>query len=361
MSYSPGAIQDHLFEYLPKFSNLFTDEVNVSAVIVDVPPKILRITSNNHGFMTGNRIRLINSLLDNGINGVVEFSDAFRFTTNVPHDLTLGYTDNLEDGKIEMQGFTDVNFNGFFDLVAVPSSTTFEIDKNSLTLPVLNGNEVLRENREVGINSILTISNVVDADIFEVSLDGFPDFDTKPVITPSIITGYRIGIAVDVDRAEGIYTKLGNNKLWAYIIMDDVNASKDRNNETDAVRTDTPQNEQRIKNVGAFNIIVFIPTTDQLSAQDALELSYIEIYESMLAVMAGVNFLVFGNSSYVTTLTSHGIVDYKNSYYMHMYSFENVYEPINEDTFSGKNINSVAFRRINISFAEIQDGSNIIL
>lgn len=364
MIYSPVAILRHLQLYLPKLTNLFSDETSVNAEIVAGDPQTLSITCVGHGYTTGMSITTTNGLLDNGINAVSQFTEPdgtkiLRFTTNVPHDLTEGFEDNLDDGKLELQGFTDSQFNGFFTLYGVPSRTTFEIANDNL--PVLNGNEVLRENRSVGVNDTFIISNVPDVDTIEIELTGIPEFDIKDVFGLKVVDRTRIDIVADWDRAQKKYTKQLTEKLWLFIIMENVIASKDRKVESDANQTQTAQNPQRIKNVGAFSLNVAIPTVNDIGAAEAVQLVYETIYPIMLKVMAGVELEMFGNAPYLTTLTGHGAVLYNSAYYAHNFTFEQVYETTSEDTFTNNFFKSVAFRRINISFSELQDGSYLLL
>jgi hypothetical protein len=361
MVYSPRAVLKHLQTYIPRLTNLFTNEQSVSAVIVAGSPQILRITYPSHGKIAGQEINTINGLLDNGIASVTQpEAGILRIVVNVPHDLTLGFEDNLTDEtKVELQGFTDSQFNGFFVLDSVISSTIFEIQHPNT--PTLNGNEVLRENRSYGVNGAFEISAVPDVDTFDIELTGRPEFDIKSVYGLVVVNGYRMDYVADWDRAQQKYTKQLADNLWLFIIMENVIASKDRNIESDANQTKTAQNEQRIKNVGEFSINVSIPTKEDIGAGNAVQLAYEIVYPIILKVMAGVPLETFGNSNYVTTLISHGAVLYNNAYYAHNFTFEYVYETISEDTFINNFFESVAFRRINISFAEKQDGSFLLL
>lgn len=368
MIYSPLAIVRHLQVYLPKITNLFTNETSVDSTIVAGSPQTLRITLNNHGYSVGNNIVTVNGLLDNGINAVSQSTEPdgtkiLRYTTNVNHDLTEDYTDNLTNGQIELRGFTDSQFNGFFDLYGVPSANTFEIVNDNI--PTLNGNEVLRENRSIGVNDIFEITAIPDANTIDIELTGRPEFDIKDVFDLRVmnrLNSYRIDYCADWQRAQDKYTKQSDqDNLWLYVIMEDVLASKDRRIESDASQTNTYQNTQRIKNIGTFSINVIIPTKNDIGGGDAVQLSYETLYEIFLKVLSGVPFETFDNAKYVTTMISHGPVAYEKAYYAHNFTFEQVYEVVNEDMWTNNFYESVAFRRINISFAEEQDGSFLLL
>lgn len=364
MIYSPELILRHLQTYIPQVTNLFTNEISIDAEIQDGTPQKLVITYANDNLVAGNTIALAGGLLDNGINSATQYTEPdgteiLRLTTNVQHDLTFGYNDNLTDAKIELQGFTDPGLNGFFEIVSIPDTTSFEIETS--INPTLNGNEVLRENREIGVNGIFEIASKTTTTM-TILLDDVPELDLKPVYGLKIIDGYNISVVANWKRAEEIYTKQLPDINWLFIIMQDVFASKDRNFASDATVTNTNQNEQRIKNIGTFVLNVVIPTAENdLSAANAVQLCYAQIYEILLRVMGGVTFETFDQAKYITTLISHGQVVYNRAYYAHSYEFEFVYETTRQETFSDNFIKSSAFRRIDISFAEAQDGSNIVL
>jgi hypothetical protein len=362
MVYSPEAILNHLKIYLPLVTDLFTDKTQVVGNIVAGSPQILRITRANHGKSVGNTVKFADSKLDNGINAVSDFVDngniILRFTTNVAHDLTMNYDDNLTDGLLELRGFTDSSLNGFFDLYDVPSSTIFEII--ATVVPTLNGNEVLRENRQYGVNESYIISDVPDANTYDVELTGLPTFDTKEVYNLYEVDNYRMSIISTWERAQEIYTKQDPADLWLYLIMENVILSKDRRTESDAVNTNTTQNVLRNRYIGQFSLNVVIPTPQELAAVEAVQISYDEVYLALLAVMSGVKIETF-ETNFLTTMISHGMVRYNHAYYAHNYTFEQTYDATYEDQFVAQFQKTVAFRRINISFADKQDGSNIIL
>jgi hypothetical protein len=363
MIYSPNVIITHLKEYLPQITDLFTEQTVVGGIVVAGSPQILRVIKSGHGKSVGNTVIFTNSKLDNGISAVSQFTepdgtDVLRFTTNVNHDLTEGYTDNLESGQIELRGFTDSSFNGFFELYGVPAPNMFEIV--SSTLPVLNGNELLREPRQIGLNDTFLVSNIVDVNTYEVELISLPTFDTLPVYNLVEIDGYRMSIESSWERVEEIYTKEIPTGYWLYLIMENVVMSKDRTIESDANATNTTQNQLRSRYIGQFSLNVLIPTSAELGGGNAVQLAYETIYPVLLAVMTGVKFETF-DTTFLTTMIGHGMVKYNRAYYAHNYTFEIVFDSTYEDSFIGQFQKTVPFERIDISFADKQDGSNIIL
>ena len=348
MIYKPDNILLHIKRWLPQFIDSFTDEESVTANIISGSPQILRVNKNNHGYPVGKDVLFTGVLIDNGINAVNLDSGILTITTNAEHDLTVGYS------LVEMQGFTDSQFNGTFELYSVPSSTSFEIESD--TLPVLNGNETLRENWSIGLNEIFNIDSVT-LNTFDILLTDKPTFDILPIPQINLISGYRMGIVDDIKRLNEIYTKQPPDKLWLYVIMEDVTTSKDRNLVNDAVRADTAQTDQRVLNIGRFSIVVILPTSANLTARIATNLCYDEIYFAMLKAISGMSFVSEEGTQYIANMSGHGSVQYNRAYYGHGYDFEQLYETDTSDTFRTFGSQSRAWRRVEISFAEIQDRS----
>ena len=193
--FSPLPIVKHLKEFLPQLTDLFCDKISVAAEIITGTPQILRITEVAHGSSVGDKIVITDSLINNKITSVSQFTDAdgteiLRFTTRSEHDLTFEYEDNLTDGKIQISGFTDTGLNTSFALYGVPSRNTFEIIYD--TLPTLNGSEVLTEIWEIGLNEQLEISNIISVDVYEIELTDKPIYDLLPLPVINVVKQFRI-------------------------------------------------------------------------------------------------------------------------------------------------------------------------
>lgn len=357
--FSPTVILKHFQEYLPRLTDLFSDSVAVSAEIIAGSPQILRVTELAHGLTVNKQIVFSDGLIDNKILNVQLFSDpagdVLRITTSEDHDLTLGYT-----GQITLSGFTDSGLNNSFTLISVPSRNTFEIEYS--ILPTLTGSEVLREEREIGINGIFTVNMVIDVDTYEIDLTGKPVFYPGTVPVLNRIKSMRMSISIDSERANASYTKQTDpNKLWLYVVMGDATASKDRRTKTDATNDVTAQNPTDVLMINTFSILVFFPTHNQTLGGDASQKAWEEIYLYMLAVGSGANFESFGRYDSLTTLISHGPSSYNNGYYVHAYVFEYNNRYTQEQSFLTQFIESRAFRDDKISLLEIAEDSNINL
>lgn len=354
MLFSPEAILDILKIYLPRLTDLFSTNTPVTAEIIDGTPQTLRIIKASHGLSPGDEIVTIDGIIDNSITAVQDVGGGIlRFITNTEHDLTFG-----ETLSVDLSGFTDSGLNNTFSLASVPSRNIFEIEYP--TLPTLNGNEILREDWSNGINGIFTIDSVTVSS-FDILLTGKPTFQPGVVNGLKVVDSYRMSIAADFNRALDMYTETNSNQNWLFVIMNESSANKDRNNESDAIATNTSQNSQRIKMINTFSINTIITTVNDIAGADASQKSWTDILVYFMSVISGKTFETFGNSNFVVTMINHGQADYRKGFYAHNYSFEYVYEITDVETFTQKYIVSRAFRDNKISFAEIQDGSNINL
>ena len=356
--FSPTAILNHVQEYLPRLTDLFSNNIVVAGEIIAGTPQVLQITEVSHGKVAGDKISLIDGKIDNNITSVQLFTDpagnTLRFTTGTPHDLTLGYS-----ASVELSGFTDSGLNSTFSLVDVPDRNTFEISYD--TLPSLTGTEVLREFWEVGINGIFTIDRKIDDDTYEIDLNDSPIFSLGVLPSLKRVGELRMSVAIDAERVRASYTKRNANELWLYIIMGDSAASKSRTTKTDATANNTSQNESRILMINTFSIMVVFPTEGQTLGGDAVQLAWETIYQYMLSVAAGISFDDFGLYSSVTTLIDHGSSVYNNAFYAHSYTFEYNYEYSQEQTFITNFISSRALRNDSISLLESAENSDINL
>lgn len=357
--FSPTAILEHFREYLPRLTDLFSVSVSVGAEIVTGTPQILRVTETNHGLAVNKQVLFADGKIDNKITAVQLFSDpsgdVLRFTTASDHDLTLGYS-----GQVQLAGFTDQGLNNLFTLVDVPSRNIFEIEYS--TLPTLNGSEVIRQDWELGINGVFSIDRVIDVNIYEIDLTDKPIFDPGTVPILNRIKSLRMSVALDAERANAGYTKEpDSNKLWLYVVMGDATASKDRRIKTDAVNDITPQNPADVLMINTFSILVFFPTHNETLGGGASQRAWEEVYLYMLAVGAGATFESFGRYDSLTTLISHGSSTYNNGYYVHAYVFEYNNKYTQEQGYLTNFIQSRAFRDDKISLLKIADGSTLDL
>lgn len=363
--FTPSSIITQLMTYLPKLTNIFCDNTAVVADVVAGSPQVLNINLTGHGLTTGQSVTLANSLINNPITGVAQYTDSLtgnkilRFTTAAPHDLIC----NKALGDIDtatLKGFTDTGLNSSFLLFDVSDKNHFDIVY--ATLPTLNTNEVLQVFISNGLDGVWPVV-VDDDDNFHIVLTGAMYIDPQTVPQLNVCHNFRIWPAYDWEEAKQIYTGgVASSKASLFVIMGDCRASKDINIQSDARQTNVAGNEQRIKMINTFSLNLVIPTTDSLSGAEAVELAWSSILLLLIKSVSGIKFTMTANSNYLTTLIDHGPVEYNHAYYAHGYTWEFVYEVSNIETFLNNFNKTVAFRDIDFSFLAPQDtGSNLKL
>ncbi len=306
--------------------------------------------------VAGDSIIVNDSLIDNPIIGVAWYAEdkILRFITKQKHDLTEGYDRNLFNGKIRLTGFSDPALNQDHILISVPNQYTFEIGwLGSITL---TGNEILRENVELGINNNWVI-NSATTNTFDILLTGVRKFE--PGVLPQVksVTNVKIDVVIDEKTARSLYKK-GNH---LFIIMEDGRSGKDRNIDSDANNLNTSNTEQLQEIINEFSINIFLPTSQTLTGAQAIDLCWSELLLYMFYCLHGVSFENKEDSNYLTSFLRHGSVLYTGAYYEHSYTFQYVYEINYKQSFGDRFIKTVPFEKINISFHEKEEGSNIIL
>jgi hypothetical protein len=296
-------------------------------------------------------VTITDSKIDNGINAVSAFTDGaitgLRFTTNAAHDITMGYTD-----QIELRGFTNTALNGLFDIYGVPSRTTFEIV--FATVPTLNGSEVLREDREIGLNGRHLITKIVDINTFQIALTGLPTFDLLAVPIIKLAKGFRMQVASDWNRAKNLYTD--QTLPYLFVIMDDAKVSKDRAISNDATSVNNPQTALRLRIINKFAIDVIIPTKDDMSGSLASETCWTTILAMILNVMYGKKLQTMETTEFLVGFVDHGSLEYNTAFYGHGYSFEYVYDITSIDSFAENFMKTINLNNIDISGLVVQEG-----
>lgn len=345
--FSPVQIIAQLYKYIPRATNLFANIVTpVSASVDNSTPQKLSINISNHGLITGKQVTIINSLINNPITGVSQYTasdgvtNILRFTVQAAHDITVGYTEN-----IILAGFTDGGLNQQWTELYVPDRYHFDIEYP--TLPTLTGNEVMQMIIEIGIDGIWPVT-VIDANNFTISLNSAMYIAPGPVPQLEVALSQNITWVKDFKVVQEMYTKQAPGSNWMFLVMEDCHLSKDVYVPDDASAKNTPGIEQRLFMINNFTIDVIIPTDTDIGGSNAVQLCWGPLLLAMISVMSGVQFNNTNeNANYLTVLKSHSALVYNRAYYGHGYTFEYVYVIDNSDVFETNYIDSVNLEGFN--------------
>lgn len=306
---------------LPKYTTLLSDSLTISDIVAS--SGTATITSALHNLTTNDPITITNVSVKTPIDSVSQSGNLFTFTTTTPHDLTFGWHET-----VTLQGFTDSAWNDTaLTLIAVSDRNTFTV-RSVNTIPTLNTNEILFENRVDGVNGRYQVT-VVNSSTFTIS-GSFIDGDYSG---GSIDENVRVAGAVTIERAMEQYTEQRVADLWAFVVMDDVDVSKDRNAFNDATATKTASDDIRMKLIDGFSVTFVANTTEQIAAVTALDNCRHDLLLPILKTVYGARFDtgLTGSADYVVVPTGAGVASYDKAILAYTYTFESVFETTIDD------------------------------
>lgn len=343
-------IVKHLKTYLPAITDLFT----ASATVISASSSgvIMSVEVAGHGYTTAQKLVLSGGTTTNELATATLTSNdtAVEFTTVFDHDLIKPRLP-LDDQLLTLGGFGNI-WDGEHQILEIKNRRTLEIalPSGETVAPTIDGNQYLSESIHPGV---YLVGSVVDVDNFTVDLSRFPDMPTGAVDNLGIISGFRIAGAADFERAKATYAEQKTGEPYLYVIMDDVDVSKDRHSTNDAVATFTDQDTNLLRILQNFSTTVFLPTTKDLSGVDAHDLAYKNLYVSLLATLYGLKDQDRTAIQYKTVTSGHGPGEYNTAYYAHVYDWQLPGAITFEDGFI--NTQDVAFRDIEATFKLFND------
>ena len=335
MSLKPSEIVTHLKKHLPRFTDLFTESLNVTAAAIS-SGNILTLTSVGHGKSPGQYVVISDGTVRNTIVTATLINPTVEFTTEYPHDLTKPSLPN-DDYYLTMGGFGN-DFDGQQEIIEVPNRYNFEVNLPSdeivpgggvgfpLTFPILFsgwtptlvGTEYLSEAIPAGAYPIATTP---DLDTITIDLSSARTLPEGTVDDIKVVSGFRIAAAADINRATDIYSKQATGAAYLFVIMTDMDVSKDRNILNDSIAELTRKDLLFLRLLQSFSTTVFLPTTEDLSGTDAQELAYDEVFTALLKTLYGYS---IDGSMYkaVSVPAGMGPGEYNSAYYTHVYDWQ---------------------------------------
>ena len=318
---SPSEIVNQLKAILPRYTDLFTDNIANTAIVVS-SGTATATTPAAHGLTTGDAITIADAVTPNPIASFTKDGLNFTFTTSAPHDLTLG-----EQSTVTISGFTDGDWNATFDLKAVPNRNEFTVQSVNAD-PTLNTNELLNEILVTGINGIFGIT------VTAPTTFTFTTTSRDTTSTVAIKSNPRVTAVPDIDELTRQYTdQSGPSNLWAFVIFNAVVASKDRSVRSDRTNSKTAADDQRSNYSQSFSVFVVAPTTNQFSALAAMDICYQQLLFPFAKSMVGFKPTspLSESGVYTVTLLGSANAGYNRAYYIHQYDFEFAFDLTNDD------------------------------
>lgn len=347
-------IVKQLWLVMPTLTDLFTDDLDVVS-ITSAGTTATVTTSAAHGLATGDVARIFGALVPNTITSLTQVDNVASATTSVPHDLTEGFSGSKID-PITITGATETEYNGSHNLLTQPDKNNFTYQITGDPSSPATGSPVLLEDLKFGYNGLFNIT-VTNPTAFTYTIP-------KALGSPASGTIFcrvrpRISALISQSRAEQVYTSQATDKLWAFVVLGERIANKDRATLTDATSSIGEGTTFRQFLIHPFAIYLFIPTTAEIGGNEARDLSndLLTQFTSSLARLLFPSGFVENPYSGVV-FQADNLAAFNGSFYVHEYIFEGT-EYITYDDTNTPDI-GVAFRDIDMSITSDFSGKEIM-
>lgn len=328
-----------LYSALPNETDKFTDNLSVSS-ITSVGNTATATTAANHGLSTGALVNVFGAKAPISISSMTRIGTQISVETDADHDLTFGFQQT-----VEIQGATESEFNGVFELMGVQNRRNFTLMTVDSGATDATGSPLLIDGSAYGYNGLFNIV-VTGLNTFTYTL---PVALTQPATgTIQASVGFRISAAASIDRAIASYTKQEMDDFWVFVVLGSVTASKNRQILNDSIDTQTSGTDWRQKLIHRFSIFVVVPAIDSVSGRqqrDDMEDVAVALFKSLLGVKFDNGFSQ--RDEFQTVFDQHLFREYDSATYVHEFMFQTVSEVTNDDT--SEDPFSVAFRDIGFS------------
>lgn len=335
---------------LPEVTDLFTVNISITSLTYS-GGTVTAVTATAHGRTTGDKVNIVGATNPIAIASLTRSGTVGTAVTASDHDLTLSDSDiRRGDKMVDLSGASEIEFNGSFLLLSVRNRREFTFQMVDSGPTTATGSPTLDNGSQLpGFNGRQTIT-VSDATTFTYPVSQV--LAATAGGTPVVKTEARISGAADIDRANAAYSKQGIDELWAFVVLGDVIASKNRDVGSDLTDTAGRNSAWRQRLAQPVTVYAFIPTTSDLSgrtARDQAEDISVPLFKSLLGVKFPTGYTA---DEYVLTFVNHGTTDYNTAYYVHEYNFELAADIVFEDTV-GYDFDT-AFREIDLSITTDQ-------
>jgi len=328
---------------LPGLTDKFTDNFSVTS-LTRIGTTVTAVTSVAHGLAIDEQANIIGAQTPLIITSLSRSGAIGTLVTLARHDLTEGF-----NTTVVISGATESEFNGTFVILKVSNRRTVTftmVDSGPTTATgsplLLNGASQLQT-----YNGLKKITSAPTTTSFTYEITSSTLF-TPASGTISARTQPRVSSAVSIDAATRGYTKQTPNKLWAFVVLGDVVASKSRAIDSDATDNLQNGNEFRQQTINPVGIYVFFPVSAQIAASTARDNAQ-DLFRPLCQSLLFSKFnsgLAVGKQNNII-FTDHSFFNYNDAVYVHVYNFETIADLIFEDTI-GFDVN-VAFRDIDLT------------
>lgn len=317
-----------LWEQLPRHISNFSTVRNPT--VASVSGKTVSVTLANHGLVSGeNRLASVtNSVLLNPVSGIEQTSEGVVFTTTERSII------DRDTKTVKLSSVINPSLDGDYELINSTLST-FTIKEFA---DIAATDVILHEERNPGINGVFDVT-VIDQDNFSYDVqyavgDGFSiELDTM-----NINTDLRIGGAVSLDVARGLYTKQESKECWLFCVPGNASLDTDTSSGLDNPAGISRNAASRLKLAENFAVFLFMPirTSNGTEEVDLGKDIRTALYKSIVGVSFDSGFSSGSDNDSACVPISDQMIEAKGKLYIHQFVFSQVPEITQQDT--GHNI-----------------------
>ena len=343
-----------LLQTLPQLTDKFTDTVALQSV-AHAEPTLTVNTSVPHNLRVGNQFHLV------GVKSTIQISSFTRagavgtITFARAHDRILHSDTSLN--TVTVSGATEAEFNGTFVITAVPNRTTMTVTMTDAGPTTATGSPVAEDADSFlrDYNRLYSVATITDTDTFTATTT-ITGADAPVTSSAELRVKPRITGAIDLERAMETYTAQGADKLWAFVILGDVQASRGQEHRSDSIDRQFHDVSWSQQVVAPFSIVIMASVSNEIAARAARD-TMTELWSPLCRSVLGSRFdsqLAVAQCEPVN-FVGHGVLQYDRGMYVHGFSFEAVEELGFDDTIGYSD--SVAFRDIDYTITPDLDAS----
>jgi len=351
-------IVNQLFNVLPKYTNLFTDNLSVTS-LTRSGTTVTAVTATNHGLTTDKYAFIFGARNPISISSLTQVGGVATAVTSEDHDLSL----NAEDVRlgyecfIDISGANEADYNGSHKLLSVANRREFTYEIVDTAPATATGTPILEQDG-IGYNGRHQVT-VIDPTTFTFATTFTPNSPAVGTIEARL--GARIAGIIAGEQIVEVYTKQPNNILWAFVATGDRVANKDREILSDATYTSGNGVDYRQLVIQPFSVYCVIPTTASLKARAERDLAddlVLPFCKSLLDLKFPVGFAEDPYSGVV--YSTDRFYRYDGAIYIHEYSFQTTAWITYSDTIDPEI--SYPFRDIELDFGtSLNESAGIVM
>lgn len=326
-----------LQRWLPTLSPFFSKRVTISSVSKSGLTATVN-TATAHKLNAGDLVTVSGIYTPNEIDSFVETASLVTFHFTTPHDLTFNPTALLDAGQtVFIQGSSPSIVGAVYELKSVPNRNSIIVKRGTNAPLPIDTVLYMQSSVDYGYNGLKVVSAVPSATSLQYAIDFDLPEPNYTDNTPFLCTSPRISGAIDLETLLESYTEQASDAIWAFVVLADNQANKDRLNQNDATTTQGRQADFRQKIITGFSVYIFVPNkgdiltkTNGRAARDVIEDIRLPLFKSLLGVDLSADLYAPGQG--IITYNGDGFSSYNSAFYVHEFRFQQVIEITSRDT-----------------------------